>query len=136
EICQHIVMSSIESTIKRQYAKFFKQHDWKQLKSVADLYLETASKLRTEHIIPKKLQLLFRNIQKRLFLGIACEIILKSLYLKKGFCINKPKQGSQLSETFPYRLAHVNIDDFEIADTFSFNQIINGLEAVHQFKDH
>ncbi len=129
-------MSSVESEIKKQYAKLFKKHHWRHMKSVAELYLETASKLRTGHLIPKELKLLFRNIQKRLFLGIACEILLKSYYLKEGFCINKPKQGCQLLERFPYSLEHANQDDFEINNTYSFNQLIDGLKYVHKFKDH
>lgn len=129
-------MSSVESAIRGQYAKFFKQHDWKNMKLVAELYLETSAKLRTKHVLPKNLQLLFRNIQKRLFLGIACEILLKSYYLKEGFCINKPKRGRQLTENFPYKLAQVNIDDFDIADTFSLNNLIDGLKKVHHFKCH
>ncbi len=129
-------MRSVESAIKGQYARFFGQHDWRQLKSVAELYLETAAKLHTEHLLPKNLQLLFRNIQKRLFLGIACELVLKSYYLKEGFCINRANRRRKVQNTFPCRLAHVNRDDLEIADTFSLNQLIDGLQVVHRFNNH
>jgi len=129
-------MNSVESTIKGQYARFFEQRDWQQLKTVAELYLETAAKLQRKHLLPRSLQLLFRNIQKRLFLGISCELLLKSYYLREGFCINKPKRGRQVQGTFPYRLEHPNRDDFEIADTLTLNELIDGLHSVHRFNDH
>ena len=129
-------MPSLESEIKRQYARFFEKGDWAQLKSVAELYLETAAKLKTKNLLPRHLLLLFRNIQKRLFLGIACELLLKSYYLKEGFCINKPKHRRQIHGSFPYKLGNVNRDDFEIDDTFTLDQLINGLEAIHHFNDH
>lgn len=129
-------MSSVESAVKGQYVRFFEQPDWRHLKSVAELYLETAAKLRTKDLLPRDLQLVFRNIQKRLFLGISCELLLKSYYLRQGFCINKPKRERQVQGTFPHRLADVNRDDFAIADTFTLNQLIDGLKAAHHFNDH
>lgn len=129
-------MISIESAVKGQYARFFEKHDSEELKSVAEMYLETAAKLRTTHLLTRDLKLLFRNIQKRLFFGISCELLLKSYYLRQGFCINKPKSKSQVQGNFPYILAGVNRDDFLIDDTYTLNKLIDGLKAVHKFNDH
>lgn len=41
-----------------------------------------------------------------------------------------------MKENFPYKLAHVNLDDFDIDNTFSLNTIIDGLEKVHKCKCH
>jgi hypothetical protein len=129
-------MTSVESTVKKQYARFFEQDDWIKLKLVAELYLETAARLQTKHLLTKSLKLLYRNIQKRLFLGISCELLLKSYYLKNGYCINKPKPTRQIQSKFPFKLADVDKNDFKTADTFTLNALIDGLKTVHQFNDH
>ena len=129
-------MGSIEATIKGQYARFFRDPDWPELKAVAELYLETAAKLRTKDVIPATMKLLFRNIQKRLFLGIACELLLKALYLKCGYCINKPKQGVTIQGKFPYKLSDVRTEDFEEADTFTLDRLIQSIKIVHPFNEY
>jgi hypothetical protein len=129
-------MESIEATIKGQYARFFRSHDWRELKAVAEQYLETAAKLKTKDIIPATMKLLFRNIQKRLFLGIASELLLKALYLKCGYCINKPKEGVTINGKFPYKFVDVRTEDFDEANTFTLDRLIQGLRAVHPFNEY
>lgn len=129
-------MRSIEATLKGQYARFFTRSDWQELKAIAELYLETAAKLRTKDVIPATMKLLFRNIQKRLFLGIACELLLKALYLKCGYCINKPKQGLTIHGKFPYKLSDVRTEDFDEADTFTLDRLIQGIRIVHSFNEY
>ncbi|HVU93730.1 MAG TPA: hypothetical protein VHE34_00840 [Puia sp.] len=84
-------MASIESTIKQQYAKVFKKQDWESFKLIADFYFRKAATLKRKDIdIDETFKLLTRNIQKRLYLGIGCELLVKSCYLKNGFTINTP----------------------------------------------
>lgn len=86
--------TSIEQEIKNQYAKFFEISDWNTFKTASEYYLQNAAKVLTRDIKyeSRALKLLRRNVQKRLYIGIACELLLKSLYLRKGYCINKPKK--------------------------------------------
>ncbi len=129
-------MISVERSVKEQYAKFFEQDDWIKLKLVAELYLETAAKLQTKHLLTKNLKLLYRNIQKRLFLGISCELLLKSYFLRKGYCINKPKYRRQIQGKFPFKIADIDRNDFEVADTFTLSKLIDGLKTVNHFNNH
>jgi hypothetical protein len=65
--------NTIEKSIKAQFAKFFEVSDWTNFKSAADYYLEMAAKLLTKDIkYEKNLKKLRRNVQKRLYIGIAC----------------------------------------------------------------
>lgn len=82
-----------ESLVKRQYVKIARKKDWKLYKEAADYYLKTASYVMEKNILADK-KLLFRNITKRLYLGIGSELLLKSLYLKKGYHLNLPNSNS------------------------------------------
>lgn len=85
-------MADIESEIKAQYARFFEGNDWHGFKKVAEYYLKTAAELKKSDVKTlESCKLLIRNIKKRLFIGIGCELILKAFYLKSGYVINKPK---------------------------------------------
>lgn len=145
-------MPDIESLIKAQYARFFEEHHWDVFKMVAEYYLGTAAHLKikdlkidTDHIplLKKKsmitirdYKLLIRNVQKRLFIGIGCELLLKAFYLKKGYCINKPRQKREFSANMPYRLTKINRDDFRRDDTYTMDPLIVNLKDVHRFAKH
>jgi len=127
--------ASIEQKIKNQYAKFFEESDWNTFKTAAEYYLQNAARVLTSDIKheAKALKLLRRNVQKRLYIGIACELLLKSLYLKNGYCINKPKRDKKISMQYPYRLSQINKDDFDITETFAFNKLMEGLYEILDF---
>jgi hypothetical protein len=118
-------MATIEQTIKNQYAKFFTQDDWCTFKTIADYYLETAAHLRTKDVkTGTSFKLLARNIQKRLFLGIGTELLIKAFYLKSGYGINKPNNGRDII----YRSSTVNPYDYKPADTYTLNFLIQEME--------
>ena len=74
-------MSSIEQEVKQQFARVFTRQDWSLFKRMADYYLRSAVFLRTWDVKPPKdLKLLARNCQKRLFIGIGTELLLKAIY--------------------------------------------------------
>jgi len=126
---------SIERSIKDQFAKFFEQTDWIIFKKSADYYFETAARILKKDISygEENLKLLRRNVTKRLYIGIGCELLLKAIYLKNGFCINKLKEGKQLQTQFPYELAITDKNDFKDDDTLSFNQLIEKLFTIEDY---
>src|ERR1700678_3314546 len=81
---------SIEQDTKKQFAIVFDTSDWEQFKSIAESYLRQAACLRKKHLrgVPRG-RLLARNSQKRLFVGVAVELLLKSVYLLNGYRINE-----------------------------------------------
>ena len=119
--------------VKAQYAKILTAEDSDWFKKVAEYYLKTAANLKNEDIKPYNgiRSLLFRNAQKRLYLGIGCELLLKAYYLKEGYCIN------EIRDTFGngYRLPTNKLAD--VADihrnpnnTFQINTLITQLHSV------
>ncbi len=126
---------SIEKTIKNQYEKFFEKCDWRVFKSAAEYYLKTAAKLKTKDIKYENQshKLLRRNIQKRLYIGIACEFLLKSLYLKNSCCINKLKKGRKITAGYPYRFSQIKAADFDATDTLTFSSLMDGLYEILDF---
>jgi hypothetical protein len=126
---------SIERSVKDQYVKFFKKSDWNIFKKSADYYFETAAKILKKDIPygEEDLKLLRRNVTKRLFIGIGCELLLKAIYLKNGFCINKLKQGINLQASYPYKIADVDPNDFMDDDTLSLNKLIDKLFAIEDY---
>lgn len=132
------MMVSIERGVKDQYAKVFKKSDWVLFKESADYYFESATYLLKNDIKygSESHRLLRRNIQKRLFIGIACELLIKAVYLKNGYVINKFKNSKDTEKmTFPFKYSEICIDDLKDDDTFSFNQVIDGLVKIHSFNE-
>src|SRR5437773_2524492 len=84
-------MATVEQETKATFARVFVKSDWGLFKTMAEFHLKRATALRLADVvyIPKQWRLLMRNIQKRLFIGIGIELLLKGLYLKHGFVINK-----------------------------------------------
>jgi len=123
---------SIESEIKSQYEEIFRPDDWTTFKVAADYYLENASKLLKNDIksADENLKLLFRNIQKRLFIGIAFEFLLKSIFLKNGYMINKRTIRDVPPGEFPFISKNINERDFSQSRTLTFNDLAQKLAKI------
>jgi hypothetical protein len=114
---------SIEQEIKGQFSKVFTKTDWAPFKKMADYYFQLASKLKNEDIeIEKKNKLWIRNVRKRLYLGIATELLIKAVYLRKGYNINKPKRGKEIN--FPELITHLNATDLDETKTYMLDDVI------------
>jgi hypothetical protein len=129
-------MVDIESQIRDQYAKFFVDHDWYTFKTVSEHYLQTAAKLKKCDIEARDHKLLLRNVQKRLFIGIACELLLKAFYLKRGYCINRPINSKHPGAKRPCRLAEVDRTHFKIDRTHSIDFLVKNLERLQRFHQY
>ncbi|MBE7434845.1 MAG: hypothetical protein HS100_13090 [Anaerolineales bacterium] len=124
---------SIEKDVKSQYAKFFTEPDYPNFKFLAEYYFDLSAKLLTTDVkAPKNLRLMIRNIQKRLFIGIGTELLLKAVFLYCGFGINKPNSGSPSV----YKLKSVDTKNFAVDNTFTLDFLISQLSKVYKFKEH
>ena len=81
------------------------------------------------------LKLMFRNIQKRLYIGIACEFLLKSIFLKLGYVINKPKNRGIPEGGYPYLFSSIGSKDFSMSNTLTFNELLQKLFKISNFGD-
>jgi hypothetical protein len=129
---------SIEKSVKDQFAKVFSSGDWKLFKDVAEINLVEAATLKKSSFktVKQSQQLLIRNIRKRLLIGIGAELLLKSIYLKSDYGINKPLSrdaGSKLK--LPFKLAEVAQDQLDPNDTFTLSQLIEQLSKVLHLPD-
>ena len=112
----------------------FKQNDWSLFHSVAVYYFDKAAKLKTGDITSSKNKLLLRNIQKRLFLGIGGELLVKAYFLKNGFYINRPLDKGK----YPSRIIQMKIIDSNSLDkteTFSFNDLLDNLNKIKNLEN-
>lgn len=124
-------MSDIVPTIKAQYAKFFLDNDWIAFKQLADYYLEVSTHLKKSDIpAAEHLQLWIRNVQKRLFIGIACELLLKAHYLKQGYGINTPIEKSP----HLYQIETVDPYDYKPGDTYPMGFMLDKLKHGPKFR--
>ncbi len=125
---------SLEAEIKSQYEKFFSKNDSGVFKLMAEYYLRKAVTLKTKDIeADETLKLLLRNIQKRLFIGIGSELLLKAFFLRNGYCINTPQLGYKHPSNPPYFLKDIPKDKFDIGNTFTFNQMIDQTPRTEVF---
>jgi hypothetical protein len=125
---------TIEKEIKSQYAKIFQQKDWKIFIKTAEYYFQKAAKLKTSDIDFIENRLLLRNIQKRLFLGIGGELLVKAFYLKNGYLINKPKE-KDIYTSRRIKFTELGQDKIDEYDTFSFNDLIDNLNKINKFEN-
>ena len=127
-------MPSIEQSVKAQFAKVFQTSDWQLFKSIAETNLRDAARVKKADMpIESSLRLLARNCRKRLLIGVGVELLLKAIYLKNGYCINKPQNAS--TPKFPFRHTHAIgttlIDD----KTFQLNELLQHLSVVLQMQN-
>ncbi|MEW8074180.1 MAG: hypothetical protein AB2826_27625 [Candidatus Thiodiazotropha sp.] len=127
---------SLESEIKTQYEEFFRPDDWSTFKCAADYYFENAATVLKKDIQhnDNNLKLLFRNIQKRLYIGIACEFLLKAIFLKNGYVINKRVNANTPQGKYPFIAADVDPNYFDKSNTLTFNDLLQKLFKVIEAK--
>lgn len=127
-------MLDIERSVKSQFAKVFTVADWPLFKKMAESNLrEATSLLKADMPIESSLKLLARNSRKRLLIGVGVELLLKAIYLKQGYAINRPPKDSPLK--FPF-LAN-DADGVPLADdkTVMLNDLIEKLSIVVPLQD-
>lgn len=127
-------MVSIEHSVKAQFAKVFGVADWRLFKTVAESILKEATKLRKANMpIESRLKLLARNSRKRLLIGVGTELLLKAIYLHRGYRINRPAGESALK--FPF-LARDAVGAHLAADqTFMLDKLIENLPKIVPLRD-
>jgi len=121
---------SLEQSVKNQFARVFCDSDWKLFKEMAEYSFSEAAFLKKADLtrVPINKRLLARNSRKRLLIGIGAELLLKAVYLKAGYCINKAPKGCGLKIPFkPAAAAGVTLD---AADTFTLSLLIDSLKKV------
>ncbi len=59
--------------------------------------------------------------------------MLKSFYLKNGYFINLIKDKKNNMKNFPFKLNATNINQFEEANTFTFNDLLAIIHKVQKF---
>ena len=120
---------TIEQSIKAQFAKVFRTPDWWLFKKIAEANLREAAALKKANMpIESPLRLLARNARKRLLIGVGVELMLKAVYLRNGYCINKPEGRSSLK--FPF--TEHSAAGAPLADdrTFELNKLIQHLHEI------
>lgn len=125
-------MASIEQTVKTNFARVFVKSDWQVFKGIADRYFERSAHLRKSDMtaFPKDWRLLARNVEKRLFIGIGTELLLKALYLRHGYVINRPVKGTQGAPAFPFTRTQAASIQLTPDETYMLNDLIQGLPKV------
>ena len=94
-------MLSMEQSVKAQFEKLFDVTDWWLFKTMAELNLKQAAELKKKDMpVPEPYQLVARNSGKRLLIGVGVELLLKSVCLKHGYLINKPKIPGALASPY------------------------------------
>lgn len=124
-----------EQDIKLQFSKIFDQRDLAVFKSLAEYYLEQAAKIKKSSIETRvSYSLWIRNVQKRLFIGIACELLMKAAYLKSGLIINKPKNIKKYTGV-NYKFGEIPGKDLKVDNTFTFNQLLDNYNKILNISD-
>ena len=127
-------MATVEQSIKSQFARVFSSSDWCLFKKMAESNLrEAATLLMSSMLIETPLKLLARNSRKRLLIGVGVELLLKAIYLKRGYVINKPPKRSPLR--FPFLANDAAGVQLLEDQTFKLNELIENLPNVVQLQN-
>lgn len=119
--------------MKQQFARVFQPSDWRLFRQMADIYLRQAAFLRKSDIeAPPSLKLLARNAQKRLLIGVGVELLLKALYLKNGYAINKPEPENRALK-LPFRFKDAAGFQLIDSETFQLGPLIDNVSRVVRF---
>jgi hypothetical protein len=124
-------MATVEEVIKATFAREFVKSDWRLFKAMAEFHLDRAASLRMADVahVPQNWRLLARNAQKRLFIGIGIELLLKAVYLKHGFAINK-LSARHPTLTFPFTPAQAAGVALKADDTYTLGALVDKLSSI------
>lgn len=124
-------MPSIEQSIKNHFSRVFQSSDWGLFKEVSDINLAEAAMLKKKSFksVPQSQRLLIRNTRKRLLIGIGTELLLKAVYLKSGYSINKPLPAVRGIKP-PFKLDEVEQAQLDPNETYTFAQLTDHLKHV------
>jgi hypothetical protein len=91
--------------------------------------------LKKDISIKEPYKLMGRNIQKRLFIGIGTELLLKSLFLKNDYCINKVRKNHSPNPNKPTKFNSIKDESiFNPSDTYTLNSLIDNLPEILKSK--
>jgi len=134
-VSESVAMPSVEQLVKEQYAKLFDVDDWPLFKETAEAFLREAAHIKTTDMQFWPTQkLLARNSRKRLLIGIGVELLLKSVYLKNGYSINK-RQEDKSARGFPFTQEHAATIAMDDADSYSFEPLVANITGILKFED-
>jgi hypothetical protein len=119
-------------SVKSQFEKVFSTSDWKLFKEMAEASLSEAAFLKKSDFtrLPDHRKLLARNSRKRLLIGVGTELLLKAIYLKGGYCINKPRDPSTCTLKFPFTSVAAAGEPLNGTETFMLGQLIDNLKKI------
>jgi hypothetical protein len=127
-------MATTEQTVKYHFAQVVAASDWPLFKKFAEFNLREAATIKTTDMaIQRSLRLLARNSRKRLLIGVGVELLLKAVYLKHGYTINKLSQHGQLA--FPFTFQQSAALPLLADKTFMLNDLIEHLPKVVQLSE-
>ena len=96
---------------------------------MAELNLREATALKTKNMdISSEYGLIARNSRKRLLIGVGVELLLKAIYLQRGYCINKPRRDQGIQ--FPSLLRDISKEQLSENSTFTLNALIQSLHVI------
>lgn len=123
--------AKVEREIMPQFERVFDATDAPLFKEMADYYFECAARLKKADIkITNDLKLLARNCQKRMFIGVGTELLLKAIYLKHGFSINRIASGQSTPPAFPFRFQQLSGLKQVAAQTYMVDRLVDKLHVV------
>jgi hypothetical protein len=126
-------MTDIETSVKSQFATVFAIADWCRFKKMAEANLqEAATLLEKDMLIEDSMKLLARNSRKRLLIGVGVELLLKAIYLKKGYAINTSPNGTSLR--FPFLADDATRAQLVKDKTVTLHALIEKLPEVVQLQ--
>lgn len=99
---------------------------------MAEFHFERAVFLRKSDMkrMAPTWRLLARNADKRLLIGLGTELLLKALYLKQGFSINRPEKNASGALTFPLTFAQVQGVTQADDKTYMLDDLFKKLSSV------
>jgi hypothetical protein len=122
--------SSVEQSVKAQFAKVFQSADWKLFKRTADALFREAAFIKTRDMrFATTDRLLARNARKRLLIGVGAELLLKAIFLKEGFSINRTRSDA-VALKFPFRLDEADAASLDKTKTYTLGNLIDQLPKV------
>lgn len=121
-------------SVERLYCKVYGKEDYKLFKKNAEkffsLFREYSSTNKTTSLTKKGLKKFIRDeLISRIFLGIGCELLVKSVYLKKGYLINRVLNKPE-NKVFPYRMKVITIENIDSGNTEFFRKLNSNLHKL------
>jgi hypothetical protein len=125
---------------RKRFSKSYVESDYRAFKEKAEHFFSLFKDLQEESIVNEQIWDYFKSQKRaRIFLGIGCELLLKAIYLKNGYLINRVKDDKnqkKLCEIWRFKISYIEKPKYNLNIPYKISETPKELIEEERTSDY